>query len=64
MVKEEEVVEDITLVTIVDPKANHENIEVIIETDNDLQNGNLIEEKIFEPRVEERVELTTPSRSI
>ena len=42
LVKKEEVVEEIALVTIVDPKANHENVEVIIETNNDLQNGNQI----------------------
>ena len=40
LVKEEEAVEDIALVTIVDPKANHENVEVIIETNNDLHNRN------------------------
>ena len=41
-VKKEKVVEEIALVTIVDPKANNENVEVIIETNNDLQNGNRI----------------------
>ena len=30
LVKENEVVEEIALVNIVDPKANHENVEVII----------------------------------
>ena len=36
LVKKEEVLEEIALVTIVDPKANHENVEVIIETNNNL----------------------------
>ena len=44
LVNEEEVVEEITLVDIVHPKANHENVEVIIETKNDSQNGNQIKE--------------------
>ena len=45
LVKEEEVVEEVVLVTTLDQKANHENVEVIIETNNDLQNRNYIEEK-------------------
>ena len=57
LAKKEEVLEEIALVTIVDPKTNHENVEVIIR--NDLQNGNQIEEKRFNPRAEERVELKT-----
>ena len=42
LVKEKEVLEEIALVTIFDPKANHENVEVIIS--NDLQNENNIED--------------------
>ena len=61
LVKKEEVVEEIALVTIFDPKANHENVEVIIETNNDLQNGNQTKEQISKTREEERVELTNPS---
>ena len=36
LVKEKEVVEEIALVTIVDPKANHENMEFIMENKNDF----------------------------
>ena len=38
LVKKEEVLEEIVLVTIVNPKANHENVEVIIESSNGMQN--------------------------
>ena len=38
LVKKDEVLEEIALVTIVDLEANHENMEVIIK--NDSQNGN------------------------
>ena len=64
LVKKEEVVEEIALVNIIDQKVNHENVEVIIENNNDLQNGNQFEEQRFEPTEKERVELKTPSRSI
>ena len=64
LVKKEEVVEKIALVTIVYPKAKHKNVEVMIETKDYLQNETQIEEQRYEPRVEERVELTTPSISI
>ena len=61
LIKENEVVEEIDLVTIVDPSAKHENVEVIIE--NDLQNGNQVEEQRSDPRVEERFELRTPKQN-
>ena len=38
LVKKDEVIEEIALVTIIDLKANHENVEVFFETNNDLQN--------------------------
>ena len=41
-----------------------QNVEFITKTNNDLHNGNQIEEMRSYPRVEERVYLTTPSRSI
>ena len=59
MVKKNEVGEEIALVTIVDPKANHENVEVIIN--KDLQNeGETRQEQSSKPSVEPRVEITTP----
>ena len=61
LVKKEEVLEEIALVTTIDPKANHENVEVIIS--NDLQSGNHIEEKRSNPRAEEKVELRTPEHN-
>ena len=60
LVKKEEVVEEIGLVTIVNPKANHENVEVIIETNNNLQFENQIEKL---PSEEERIELKIPKQN-
>ena len=58
LVKKDEVIEEIALVSIVDPKANHGNVEVFFKTNNDLQNDAQIVEKrgkkIFEPRDEMR----------
>ena len=65
LVNEQEVVEEIALVTIVYPKANHENVEVIVETNNDLQNDVLTSEQRGEERSktreEIRVEFSTPT---
>ena len=40
LVKKDKVLEEIALVIIIYLKANHENVEVIINTNNDSQNRN------------------------